>query len=61
MEGLAFIHNKMIIHRDIKTDNIVLRNDEVKIVDFGLCKLLASPCTEFSADVRDFSDKGTYT
>jgi serine/threonine protein kinase len=36
--GLAVIHNKGLIHRDIKPNNIWLEapNDRVKILDFGL-------------------------
>lgn len=39
-EGLSAAHKKGITHRDIKTDNIMLTEEEVvKIMDFGLAKL----------------------
>jgi serine/threonine-protein kinase len=39
-EGLAAAHEKGIVHRDIKGDNIMLRSDgRVQIMDFGLAKL----------------------
>ena len=37
LEGLAYMHENFIIHRDIKPCNIMIREDgAVKIVDFGL-------------------------
>jgi len=39
-EGLAGAHEKDVVHRDVKSDNIMLAADgRVKIMDFGLAKL----------------------
>ncbi|KAH0787451.1 TKL family protein kinase [Histomonas meleagridis] len=38
-EGMAFLHSKKIIHRDLKTLNILLdENNEPKICDFGISR-----------------------
>ncbi len=38
-EALAYAHAQGIVHRDIKPANILVKGDEVKVVDFGLAQI----------------------
>ena len=47
LEGMSHAHKRGIIHRDLKTDNMMLTEDgRVKITDFGLAKFWDKPSAE---------------
>ncbi len=46
IEGLKYVHNNKIIHRDIKEHNILIGNDNhVRLIDFNSAKIFSSTCT----------------
>jgi eukaryotic-like serine/threonine-protein kinase len=55
LEGLAFVHEQGLVHRDIKPHNIFLEStalgERVKLLDFGLARLVTprtdAPVTRF--------------
>ncbi|MBK8693957.1 MAG: serine/threonine protein kinase [Deltaproteobacteria bacterium] len=54
--GLARAHQMNVIHRDLKPDNVLLiprddRRDQVKLLDFGIAKLLDQPSLTLSNKV----------
>ena len=54
--GLAYLHSELIMHRDLKADNLLLDGGQVKISDFGL-----SRAHKRGEDVRQQDSVGTFS
>ena len=43
-EAVGYAHSRQIIHRDLKTSNLLLNNrGQIKVADFGLARSYGSP------------------
>lgn len=40
LQALEYMHDKRILHRDLKTKNIFLKGNKVKVGDFGISRIL---------------------
>ncbi|XP_019460153.1 PREDICTED: cyclin-dependent kinase G-2-like isoform X1 [Lupinus angustifolius] len=49
LEGVKYLHENWVLHRDLKTSNLLLNNrGELKICDFGLARQYGSPLKPYT-------------
>jgi len=49
LEGTKYLHDNWVLHRDLKTSNLLLNNrGELKICDFGLARQYGSPLKPYT-------------
>ncbi|CAF2257721.1 hypothetical protein BRARA_H02441 [Brassica rapa] len=52
LKGLAYCHEKRVLHRDMKPNNLLIGPDgQLKLADFGLARIFGSPDRKFTHQV----------
>ncbi|XP_021285704.1 cyclin-dependent kinase 10 isoform X1 [Herrania umbratica] len=52
LEGVKYLHDNWVLHRDMKTSNLLLNNQgELKICDFGMARQYGSPLKPYTTKV----------
>lgn len=52
IDAMYFCHRRRILHRDLKPANLLIdENGDIKVADFGLCRVFAVPVRAFTHEV----------
>lgn len=56
LSSVAFLHRHMVMHRDLKLSNLLIRSGHLKLADFGLARHFTNSMSLLSNDALHSSD-----
>lgn len=59
-DALEAAHRKGIIHRDLKPGNILVGENGVKVLDFGLAKIERAPSSDSATETSPLTSEGSF-
>ncbi|KAK8801277.1 CDK kinase [Blastocystis sp. subtype 4] len=51
LSGLDYMHRKWYFHRDLKSSNLLYKDGELKICDFGMARRFSNPLSQYTQHV----------
>ncbi|KEO83596.1 hypothetical protein EL26_09290 [Tumebacillus flagellatus] len=54
LDVVAYVHERKIVHRDVRIPNVILQDGRLKLIDFGLARRLGDKPTQVAEDLRDY-------
>jgi serine/threonine protein kinase, bacterial len=56
-ELVAYLHEKNVIHRDIRIPNVIWQEGRLHLIDFGLARFRGDPPTYIAQDLSDYPEE----